>query len=99
MFARDGRACQGLIYGLVNLTRKYAKEDIDAACSRVLGLGRISYRAIKSLLERTAKERKVPPCDLRQQGPEIRPTSDYQNFWDNNARSNQEEKHNGNVTR
>lgn len=98
IFARDGRAGQGTIYGLVNLTRNYPKEDIDAACGQVLDAGSFSYRAIKNLLQRAAKKRGTPQCDLRQQGPEIRPMSDYQSFWDLNARGNSnEEEDNGYV--
>jgi hypothetical protein len=93
-----GVPARGIIYGLVNLTRNYPKEDIDAACGHAMDAGRFSYRVIKNLLQRAARKQGVPQCDLRQQGPEIRPMSDYQSFWDLNARGNsKEEEDNGYV--
>ena len=96
LFARGGRVSQGTIYGLVGLARTYAKEDIDRACKRVLGASCPTYRAVKSILERTAKPSDDAPVKLQQHGPEIRSVLDYQTFWDLHARSNKEETLNGN---
>lgn len=84
LFGRLGRAGNGAIYGLSNLTRDYRKEDIETACELVLSRGSFSYQAVKRILERRPKknERNV---DLKQSGKEIRPIKDYQMFFDNNA--------------
>jgi len=96
LFARDGRSSQGTIYGLVGLTRTYAKEDIDRACGRALAMSHPTYRSVKTILERSAKPHGAPRIDLQQRAPEIRPVSDYQTFWELHARSNREETINGN---
>ena len=84
MFKRLGRAGNGAIYGLSNLTRDYRREDVEAACERVLSRGSFSYQAVKRLLDRGPK--KCPsPAGLKQSGEAIRPIADYQMFFDNNA--------------
>ena len=84
LFKSLGRAGNGAIYGLSNLTRDYRKEDIESACERVLSRGSFSYQAVKRILERVPKKNEQK-TDLRQSGQEIRPINDYQMFFDNNA--------------
>jgi hypothetical protein len=86
LFKNLGRAGNGAIYGLSNLTRDYRKEDIESACERVLSRGSFSYQAVKRILERGPKKNDQNP-ELRQSGQEIRAISDYQMFWDNNTNS------------
>ncbi len=96
IFARDGRAGQGVIYGLSNLTRDYRREDIEAACAKVAAHGIVSYRAVKRILETGPKKSDEGKIQLRQSGSEIRPVQDYQTFWEMNSQTNKEDD-NGNV--
>ena len=90
LFTELGRAGHGAIYGLSSLTRDYKREDIEAACARVLDAGLFSYTAVKRILERG--EKKTKKVDLKQSGPEIRPINDYQTFWEMNSQTNKEEE-------
>lgn len=93
VFLKLGRAGNGAIYGLSNLTRDYRKEDIEAACERVLKTGFTSYRAVKRILERVPKKKDLENnLVLRQTGSEIRSINDYQQFWEINSQTNEEEK-------
>lgn len=38
--------------GVVSLERRFAKERVDAACSKALALGSLSYQSVKSILEK-----------------------------------------------
>ena len=96
IFARDGRAGQGVIYGLSNLTRDYRREDIETACVKVVASGIVSYRAVKRILERGPRKDGHGEMLLMQTGSEIRPVRDYQMFWEMNSHSNKEDG-NGNV--
>ncbi len=98
IFASQGRAAHGLIYGLSNLTKLYGKDDIEAACMAASKRGRLSFKAIKDILERKTKTKREHHPDLMQQASDIRPISDYQQFWDLNAQTNtKEEKTDGYV--
>jgi hypothetical protein len=97
MFSKLGRAGNGAIYGLSNLTRDYRKEDIEAACERVLKTGLASYKAVKRILDLVPKKSEMKKSDLQQTGTEIRPINDYQTFWEINAQTNQEEEKDGDV--
>ncbi len=98
VFLKLGRAGNGAIYGLSNLTRDYRKEDIDAACARVLKTGFTSYKAVKRILERGPKRDSAETkSKLQQTGSEIRPINDYQQFWEINSQTNKEEKNDDDV--
>ncbi|MBA2705168.1 MAG: IS21 family transposase [Blastocatellia bacterium] len=97
IFEHGGRADHGVIYGLANLTRDYAKENIESACSKVLSTGLVSYRAVKRILERGPKKNDQSKSELRQAGSEIRAIDDYQKFWEMNSQTNKEENDNGDV--
>jgi len=40
------------VLGIINLTKAYPKERVEAACARALKIGAFSYRSVKSILER-----------------------------------------------
>lgn len=52
IFARLGRPGQKALYGLANLARHYSREDIEAACTKVLTLPTPSYQTLKRILGR-----------------------------------------------
>jgi transposase len=87
IFARLGRPGQRAIYGLANLPRRYSREDIEAACAKVLTLATPSYQALKRILERrnadALKVRAAPA--LLQSGDEIRAIDDYQTFFEQHS--------------
>jgi hypothetical protein len=88
IFLRLGRPGQKALYGLSNLPRRYAKEDIENAAKRVLTLSQPSYRALKSILERHAAEtedRSSMP-ELQQAGPHIRDIEEYHAFFESAQR-------------
>lgn len=98
IFAREGRAGHGVIYGLSNLTRDYEGKHIEAACEQVLARGSSSFQAIKRLLERGPKKGDAKAPELRQSGTEIRAIDDYQSFWEMHSRTQtHEEDDDGNV--
>jgi transposase len=87
LFARQGRPSQRVLYGLTNLTRTYPRLDIEAVCQRMLAADCFSYAAVKRALDRLAAVRRdtpaaAAPAVLGQTGPEIRPLTEYQAFWD-----------------
>jgi hypothetical protein len=98
LMARDGRLCQGILYGVVRLVQDWEKQDIERACGIAVDRGSPSYKFIKRYLEQTAIPRGALSLKLQQHGPEIRPASVYQQFWERNARTNTEEETNGDVT-
>ncbi len=97
LFTGLGRAGHGAIYGLSNLTRDYRREDIEAACERVVSGGFASYKAVKRILERGPKKGEIKKTELKQTGSEIRPINDYQTFWEMNSQTNKEEEKDGDV--
>jgi len=88
IFARLGRPGQRAIYGLAQLPRHYARADIEAASTTVLGLAVPSYQALKRLLERRAAATpETPAPTLAQAGEAIRPIDEYHTFWEHHAQS------------
>ena len=88
IFLRLGRPGQKALYGLSNLPRRYAKEDIENAAKHVLGLTQPTYHALKRVLEQRAAEtehRAVMP-ELQQAGPHIRDIEEYHAFFENAQR-------------
>ena len=85
LFARLGRPGQRAIYGLANLPRTYARVDIEAVCARLHAAGCHSYAAVKQALVRRAASLSEPPSALTQAGPDIRPVTEYQTFWEQHA--------------
>jgi hypothetical protein len=85
IFLRLGRPGQKALYGMSNLPRRYAKEDIENAAKRVLSLSQPSYHALKRILERHAAEteRRAAVPDLQQAGPHIRDIEEYHAFFEN----------------
>jgi transposase len=84
IFLRLGRPGQKALYGLSNLPRRYAKEDIENAAKRVLTLSQPSYHALKRVLEHHAAEteRRATMPDLQQTGPHIRDIEEYHAFFE-----------------
>ena len=84
IFLRLGRPGQKALYGLSNLPRRYAKEDIENAAKRVLTLSQPSYQALKRILERHAAEteRRAAVPELQQTGPHIRDIEEYHAFFE-----------------
>ena len=71
---------QRAIYGLANLTRTYARADIEAVCARLLEAQCVSYAAVRRALDRDAKTQPEPKPALTQSSPEIRTITEYQSF-------------------
>ena len=88
LFKRQGRLGQRAIYGIVNLSRRFGRNDIEGACALALSKGILSYQAIKRMLERAQKPQ---PIALKQADEIIRPLTEYQNFFDLHSRRNQGE--------
>jgi hypothetical protein len=87
IFTRLGRPGQRAIYGLANLPRHYSREDIEAACAKVLTLATPSYQALKRILERAAAEHGGDAPVLTQSGDAIRAIDDYHAFFEQHAQS------------
>ena len=89
IFARLGRPGQRAIYGLANLPRHHSREDIEAACKRVLKLSHPSYQAVKRILTATAAAKEARAAaeqsTLQQHGSHIRDVEEYQRFFDQHA--------------
>ncbi len=89
IFAHQGRPGHRALYGLVNLVRRYARLDIEAACVSVLEQAAPSYRVLKRLLEQRAAARAADtseaPMTLAQSGDEIRSLETYQTFFEQHA--------------
>jgi transposase len=88
IFLRFGRTGQKALYGMTNLPRHYAKDDIENAAKRVLTLSQPSYHALKRILERQAleTERRAAVPELQQIGPHIRDIEEYHRFFENAQR-------------
>jgi transposase len=98
LFARLGRPGQRAIYGLASLTRRYAREHIEAVCGRLLEAQCLSYAAVRRALERTGTDQSGPQAALNQSSPHIRSLTEYQSFWETHSRAHpQEEDPDGNV--
>ena len=97
LFARLGRPGQRAIYGLANLTRRYARTDIEAVCGRLLEAQCVSYAAVRRALERNVTAQPEPP--LMQTGPAIRALTEYQSFWETHTQTHPQEDTDGNVDR
>jgi len=85
IFLRLGRPGQKALYGMTNLPRRYAKENIERAAQRVLTLSQPTYHALKRMLEHHAAEtepRALAP-ELQQTGPHIRDIEEYHAFFEN----------------
>ena len=83
IFARLGRPGQKAIYGLANLSRHYARADIEHACAQVLTLSQPSYQALKRILEHHAAQTpRVDPPTLQQTGAHIREIEHYRDFFE-----------------
>ena len=84
IFLRLGRPGQKALYGMSNLPRRFAKEDIENAAKRVLTLSQPSYHALKRILERNAAEteRRAALPELQQSGPHIRDIEEYHAFFE-----------------
>jgi transposase len=94
LFARLGRPGHRAIYGLANLPRTYARADIEAVCARLLAADCLSYAAVKRALERRPA---APPPTVTAAGPQIRPITEYQSFWETHAQTHLEGEPDGNV--
>jgi hypothetical protein len=98
LFARLGRPGQRAIYGLASLTRRYAREHIEAVCGPLLEAQCLSYAAVRRALERTGTDQSGPQAALNQSSPHIRSLTEYQSFWETHSRAHpQEEDPDGNV--
>jgi len=92
LFATLGRPGHKALYGLANLPKHHAREDIEAACATLLETDSASYRTLARLVEhktlareaRAAAAQAEAPA-LTQSAPEIRAIDDYQRFFDQNA--------------
>lgn len=85
IFQRLGRPGQKALYGLTNLPRRYARQDIESAAQKVLTMSQPSYHALKRILERRGAEEKqcVSALDLKQTGDHIRDLEEYHRFFEN----------------
>ncbi len=91
LFQTLGRPGHKALYGLANLARRHAREDIEAACASLLATDSTSYRTLARLVEQKTLERErnaaasgARPA-LTQCAPEIRAIDDYQRFFDDHA--------------
>ncbi len=97
VFNRDGRVAQRVLYGLSNLVRTYACADVEVACRSAVAAGTLSLSAVRQILERKAASAAEAASSLRQSGPQIRPISDYQAFWDAHTLTHEQETSNDHV--
>lgn len=51
LFAIEGRVGQRKLWGIVNLSKRYPNQCIDAACAQAMAQGVYSYKLIKALTE------------------------------------------------
>ncbi len=86
LFQQHGRIGRKAMYGIINQTRHFKREEIERVCGVAFEKRIYSYRVVKKILEKT----KLATCylGLRQTGELIRPLSDYQDFWQINAQTN-----------
>jgi len=87
IFLRLGRSGQKALYGMTNLPRHHAKEDIESAAKRVLSLSQPTYHALKTILKhQAAAQSRAREPQLRQVGPHIRDIEEYHAFFENAQR-------------
>jgi len=96
LFDRLGRPGQRAINGLAQLPRHYARVDIEAVCERLLATDCLSYAAVKRALERRSAT-VAPPATVAAAGPQIRPITEYQSFWETHAQTHPDGDADGNV--
>jgi hypothetical protein len=96
LFERLGRPGQRAIYGLARLPRTYARTDIEAVCDRLLAADCLSYAAVKRALERRTGALSPPPT-MTVAGPQIRPITEYQSFWETHTQTHPDGEPDGNV--
>jgi hypothetical protein len=80
---------------LAQLPRTYARADIEAVCARLLAADCLSYAAVKRALERRPTTATAPTVTTA--GPQIRPITDYQSFWDAHAQTHPDGEPDGHV--
>ena len=97
LFARLGRPGQRALYGLSSLPRTYPCAQIEAVCARLLQAQCFSYAALKRALERRAADTPAATPELTQSGPQIRPLTEYQSFFEIHAHTHPQEDSDGNV--
>jgi hypothetical protein len=92
LFKTLGRPGHKALYGLANLARRHAREDIEAACAALLATDRASYSTLARLVEQKTQARATNAAALdaarpalTQAAPEIRAIDDYQRFVDDHA--------------
>lgn len=78
MIQTRGVAGVRVLYGLLNLAKRFPSEQIDHACGIAHGHGAYRLRVIRALLKRQEIEQ---PCfDFMNEHPLIRPLSEYANL-------------------
>lgn len=96
LFKENGRIGQKKIQGIVALTRKYSAERIESACKTAFERHAWSSRSVKLLIESKIEQEqaeeaaKPKQLELLQEHESIRPISEYQDFWEQYAQSNNE---------
>jgi len=95
LFTRLGRPGQHAIYGLAQLPRTYARADIEAVCARLLAADCLSYAAVRRALARRPPAAPAPTVTTA--GPQIRPITDYQSFWETHAQTHPDGEPDGHV--
>lgn len=95
IFKKQGRVGQRVMYGVVNQTRHHKREDIEDVCRFALEKGIVSYRVLKTILEKRSTAHVGPA--LKQVDPIIRPLTEYQAFWEINSQSNTQGGNNDDV--
>ena len=73
---RGVRSCR-LLQGMVSLTRRQTREQVDWACGVSLERRVFRYAVLQRLLERVSDRTPVPPQLLLQQHPLIRDLAEY----------------------
>ena len=90
LFRAQGRPSRRVLYGLANLPKNFAREDIEAVAQEALVSGHHSYPSIKRALEQRTAARQEAAPQLKQSGDEIRDIAEYQDFFDTNTRNHME---------
>jgi hypothetical protein len=93
LFGIEGRVGQRKLHGIVNLSRRYPRRFVDAACGAAIDQGIHSYKHVKALTERLVTEALAAidaagdggdpgRADLAQQHALIRDTAEYGSVFD-----------------
>ena len=56
LFAIEGRVGQRKLWGIVNLSKRYPNQCIDAACAQAMEQGSYSYKQVKALTEQLMEQ-------------------------------------------